>query len=147
MGVFGRPSQITRTRLPDLRSVPAVEESQERSRLFEAVFRVLAALADQRPLVLIAEDLHWADAATVALLEFLAERLGAKRALLIGSYREDEASRLHPVRAARRRLEQSACAVELGLGPIDRAAVETLVGRLARRTTPASLPLRTPDSP
>lgn len=58
--------------------------------LFEAYTRVLAAVSEQAPVVLLIEDLHWADASSVALLFHLARRLGGARMLIVGSLRVEE---------------------------------------------------------
>jgi len=50
--------------------------------------------------VLVIEDLHWADEATLDLLRYLARRIGPRRVLLIATYRDDELAGLHPVRVA-----------------------------------------------
>ncbi len=60
--------------------------------LFEAYTRVLAAVSENVPVVLLLEDLHWADASSVALLFHLARRLGSARVLVIGTLRAEELS-------------------------------------------------------
>jgi DNA-binding CsgD family transcriptional regulator len=63
---------------------------------------VVAALADDlrrhAPTVLVIEDLHWADEATLDALRMLVRRLDALRALVVVTYRDDEIDRTHPVR-------------------------------------------------
>jgi DNA-binding CsgD family transcriptional regulator len=64
---------------------------------------VLGALLEElkrRPTVLVLEDLHWADEATLDLLRLLARRVGSTRALVVGTYRDDELHPTHPVRVA-----------------------------------------------
>jgi DNA-binding CsgD family transcriptional regulator len=65
------------------------------SRLFRAV---LAALQTGGPRVLIIEDVHWADAASLDLLRLLARRIGRLPVLLVASYRDDEIGPDHPLR-------------------------------------------------
>jgi predicted ATPase len=57
----------------------------------------LAALAARRPVALLLEDLHWADAASLDLLRVVARDLRARPALLLATYRDDEAARRFPV--------------------------------------------------
>jgi predicted ATPase len=59
-------------------------------RLFELLLRLLGRLSDQAPLVLVVEDLHWADQSTRDLLVFLVRNLRRERLLLVGTYRDDE---------------------------------------------------------
>lgn len=66
----------------------AVDAGQTRFRLFDAVARALDDAARVRPLVIALEDLHAADATTVAMLHFVAQRAGASRILLLGTVRE-----------------------------------------------------------
>ncbi|GAC1401327.1 MAG: hypothetical protein NVSMB49_15440 [Ktedonobacteraceae bacterium] len=70
-----------RERYPDLSSLVA-DVSMARNHLFEAVARLLEALAARTPLVLFLDDLHWADTATLDLLHYLARRC-TERALPI----------------------------------------------------------------
>lgn len=82
--------------LPD-GAAPA--EPAERLQLFDAVAALLAAAgAPGRPLVVVLEDLHWADASSRDLLRFLVARLRTEPVLLIGSYRADDLHRRHPLR-------------------------------------------------
>ena len=67
-------------------------------RLFEAVWGFLRQLAGERGLLLVVEDLHWADASTRELVEYLRRRLHKSRVCLLASYRSDELHRRHPLR-------------------------------------------------
>jgi tetratricopeptide (TPR) repeat protein len=60
-------------------------------RLFEAVARCFGRLADGRPVLVVLDDLHWADEPSLRLLGFLARALTAKAVALLGAYREAEA--------------------------------------------------------
>lgn len=68
-----------------------VPPDQARARLLEALGRVISALGQIVPHLLILEDLHWADGTTLDALIHLAPRLAASRVLVIASYRSDEA--------------------------------------------------------
>jgi DNA-binding CsgD family transcriptional regulator/tetratricopeptide (TPR) repeat protein len=67
------------------------------SRLFDSVLGVLGRLADERPVILVLEDLHWADGSTRDLVRFLVRNLREERLLLVGTYRSDELHRRHPL--------------------------------------------------
>ncbi len=62
----------------------------EQSRIYEQYANVLKALAKRQPLLIVLDDLHWADEASVGLLFHLYRRLGDSPILMIGTYRPDE---------------------------------------------------------
>ena len=79
--------------LPELPAQTGVEPRQARFRLFDAVTRFLKRSAEEQPLLLILEDLHRADPASLRLLQFLARDLAGARILLVGTYRNAELER------------------------------------------------------
>jgi len=86
-----------REKLPDLKPPPAVEPDQARFRLFDSIATFLKNAAQNQPMMLVLEDLHWADRPSLLLLEFLAHELSGARLLVIGTYRDVEVSRHHPL--------------------------------------------------
>jgi serine/threonine protein kinase/tetratricopeptide (TPR) repeat protein len=60
------------------------------SRIFEEFTNVLQALAEKRPILLILEDLHWADASSLSLLFHLGRHVGRSKILILGTYRPQE---------------------------------------------------------
>ena len=119
-----------RQRRPGLPSLPLLNPDRERARLFEALGRCVEGLAQPRPILLLLEDLHWAGAATIAFVESLAARAAAQPILLLVSYREEEAPRVHPLRDFVRKLRAERWALHLALGRLPLQALETLVERL-----------------
>ncbi|HXF86600.1 MAG TPA: AAA family ATPase [Anaerolineales bacterium] len=124
--------------LPELRlrraGLPALtplDPQRERTRFFDALAECLEALARPRPLLLTLEDLHWAGAATIALLEFLARRFAYRPVLIAGTYREEETPRAHPLREVRRRLQQEGWSAHIALGRLTLPAIETLMTQIA----------------
>jgi class 3 adenylate cyclase/tetratricopeptide (TPR) repeat protein len=97
---------------------PAGEAAQ--SRLFELLLGLLGRLAQQAPLVLVVEDLHWADHSTRDLLAFLVRNLRRERVLLVVTYRSDEPGqqRLGPYLAE---LDRGGPVQRLELPRLDRA--------------------------
>ena len=75
-----------RTRLPDVPQVPARSDEEERYRLFESVSSFLANAAHAYPIVLVLDDLHFADVPTLRLLQHLTRHLDSSRLLVIGIY-------------------------------------------------------------
>ena len=86
--------------LPELGTAPPTRIDDEfgRARLFEAVKAAFVAASAEQPLLVVVDDLHWADRATRDLFGYLARVLRNGRVLLIGTYRDDELHRGHPLR-------------------------------------------------
>jgi DNA-binding SARP family transcriptional activator/tetratricopeptide (TPR) repeat protein/energy-coupling factor transporter ATP-binding protein EcfA2 len=78
-----------RRRAPDL-PPPPDEPASERYRLFEAVVGLLAEISEAVPVLLVLEDLHWADRPTLLLLRHLARAPQSARLLILGAYRANE---------------------------------------------------------
>jgi predicted ATPase len=84
-------------RLPHLQPPPQLEPEQARFRLFDSITAFLKTASQRQPLVLVLDDLHWADQPSLMLLQFVARELGGARLLLVGTYRDMELSRQHPL--------------------------------------------------
>ncbi|HEY8597059.1 MAG TPA: AAA family ATPase [Thermomicrobiales bacterium] len=91
----------------------------------------LAAIAVRRPTVLLLDDLHWADPASLDLLRVVARGLATSPLLVLATYRSDELTRRHPLYALLPALERETRAARLDLRPLDAAALRALVGRYA----------------
>jgi tetratricopeptide (TPR) repeat protein len=86
-------------------SAPASAESpEELERLFRAVSGFVEAIAELRPVALLLDDLHWADTATLQLVQHLARHTRGSAVLLLGTYRDVEVSAQHPLQAVLRDL-------------------------------------------
>ena len=95
-----------------------------REQLFDAL---LTELCEPGPLpVVVIEDVHWADEATLDLLGFLARRIREIAVLLIVSYRNDELADTHPLRIALGHLAVQRCTRRLPLAPLSAQAVQML---------------------
>ncbi|MEE9234489.1 MAG: AAA family ATPase, partial [Candidatus Acidoferrales bacterium] len=84
-------------KLPGLATPPDLEPEQARFRLFDSMTAFLKSASRRQPLVLVLDDLHWADHPSLLLLEFVARELAGSRLLVIGTYRDMELSRRHPL--------------------------------------------------
>ena len=84
-------------RLPDLEPPPRLEAEEARFRLFDSITSFLKGASRTKPLVLVLDDLHWADESSLLLLQFLARELEGSRLLVVGTYRDVELSRRHPL--------------------------------------------------
>lgn len=80
------------TMLPDVPELPRLEPAQARFELLDAVSRVLSEAAGRRPLLLLLEDLHAADASTLGLLEFVGRRLRTAPLAVVATYRAMESA-------------------------------------------------------
>ena len=95
-----------RVKLPDLETPPVLEPEAARFRLFDSITTFLKNASQPQPLMLVLDDLHWADRSSLLLLEFLARELGSSRLLLVGCYRDTELSRQHPLAETTARLSR-----------------------------------------
>jgi DNA-binding CsgD family transcriptional regulator/tetratricopeptide (TPR) repeat protein len=95
--------------------------------LFQQVLDFFAALAAARALVLLLDDLHWSDPASLDLLRVLARSLAPLPLLLVATYRREEVSRHHPLAPLLPLLVREANADRLDLHPLDDSAVRSLI--------------------
>jgi DNA-binding CsgD family transcriptional regulator/tetratricopeptide (TPR) repeat protein len=92
--------------------------------IFAAVFEHLRTQCA----VLVIDDLHWADQATIDLLRFLLRRIGSTRSLIVGTVRDDEIGVGHPLRSLLGDVARSADATSTTLRPLSIEAVTALIG-------------------
>ncbi|MFD9721296.1 AAA family ATPase [Streptomyces sp. NPDC059076] len=133
---WSRASEAAAGLLPVLLGEATTDEDVERFRLFDAVTSLLIVTSQSRPVLMVIEDLHRADAASLSLLEFAAQHAWYERLLLIGTYRDTEVERPdHPLRPLLGPLTAKATTIQLsGLTP---PGVAELITRTAgRRPTP-----------
>lgn len=79
-----------RAQYPHVLPNPSIDPQSEQHRLFESVVAAMTALAARAPVLLVLEDVHWADSGTLFLLRHLARRTPAQRLLIMLTYREVE---------------------------------------------------------
>jgi len=94
--------------LPGLVAPLQLEPEQARFRLFDSITAFLKNAGRRQPLVLVLDDLHWADHPSLLLLEFVAKELGNARLLIVCTYRDVELSRQHPLSQTLGELTRSA---------------------------------------
>ncbi|SFO13966.1 regulatory protein, luxR family [Geodermatophilus obscurus] len=117
---------------------PPVDDG--RLQLFESVAAALAGLAADAPVLVLLEDLHWADRSSRDLLRYLLARLADEPVAVVASYRADDLHRRHPLRPLLAELVRLPGVERLDLAPLPDAAVQELVRGLA-----AGVPDRTVD--
>jgi DNA-binding SARP family transcriptional activator len=121
------------------RLVPELDESRpsppegpgNHRRLFEAVVALVHCLAADRSLLLVLEDLHWADESSLRLLAFLNHRLGGQRVLCVLSVRDEDLVDVPGVESCLAELTAGSGAGPV-LGPLSRSDTAALVERLGR---------------
>jgi DNA-binding CsgD family transcriptional regulator/tetratricopeptide (TPR) repeat protein len=113
--------------------VPGLAQHQ----LFGAVLGMLAELAEDRPVLLVLEDLHWADRSTRDLVTFLSRVLRDERIALAVSYRTDDMHRGHPLRPVVGELQRLPSVTAIDVGPLDPAAMAEHLTQLAGGTQAA----------
>ncbi|MET8254471.1 AAA family ATPase [Micromonospora sp. NPDC005197] len=124
--------------LPELGRVPAGSTAPSarpltdapRGYLFDLVAELFQRLADARPLLLIIEDLHWADRSTRDLIGFLVRAARPGRLLLVCTYRTDELQRGHPLRPFLAELDRARGVERVELGRLDRDGTGAILADL-----------------
>jgi DNA-binding CsgD family transcriptional regulator/tetratricopeptide (TPR) repeat protein len=108
----------------------AFDLQSDHIRAFESMLRLLSQGAG--PALLIIEDVHWADTATLDLIRFLGRRIARVRALILITYRDEEVDARSPVRTVLGEAPMGSVA-RMTLEPLSLAAVTTLAAKAGRR--------------
>lgn len=106
-----------------------IRDDQARDSLFRSLLEDL--IRPERVSVVVLEDLHWADAATLDFVRFIGRRAQRTTAVLLATYRDDELSSAHAVRLALGELTGDHV-IRIRLAPLSSAAVAVLVGESGR---------------
>ena len=127
----------------------AYRRAEEQQRLFWSVTRFFQALALGQPVALLLDDLHWADDASLSLLQHLAQHTRASRVFVLGAYRDTDLPRRHPLRRMIHDLSRERLADRLAVTRLSQAGTAALVAtviagsgqaRQARRPRRSSRP-------
>ena len=108
-------------------------------RVFEETLALLTGCAASAPVLLVLEDLHWADTSTLDLVVFLAHNLDDRPVLLLATYRADEPSSAERMRRLADGVRRSGSALMLELGPLERDELTALLAAHAGHSLPAAL--------
>ena len=98
-GDLARLVPALRHRVPDLPAARESDPETERYMMYAAVAGLLEGAGEDEPLLLILDDLHWADAPTLSLLRHVVSAGAAMRSLVVGTYRDSDLAREHPLTA------------------------------------------------
>lgn len=118
-------------RSPSLRAIaqPSISESPSQAAFFGEVRDFFVALAGVQPLIIVLDDLHWADSASLELLRFVARRLSSEPILLLMTYRSNEVTRQHPLHWLVPVLVRESLAVRIDLSPLNDDDVYNLISQ------------------
>ncbi|HEX2357602.1 MAG TPA: AAA family ATPase [Micromonosporaceae bacterium] len=141
-GFAGHEQEFSRL-LPELGpAAPPPAAEFGRGYLYDLVAGLLAERAIERPLVVVLEDLHWADRSTRDLLGYLVRSARPARLLVLGTYRSDELHRGHPLRAFLAELDRVRTVERLELDRLDRDGTAAILADLLE-TEPAPMTVDT----
>ena len=151
--LLGRSIDFVGTELPylpfveALRPLGALREARSQLRVFEETLALLARRTAAAPVLLVLEDVHWADTSTLDLVVYLAHNVGDRRLLVLATYRPDE----HPSTGRMCRLadgvRRSNAALLLELGPLERDDLIALVGGRAPAALASEIVARSEGNP
>jgi DNA-binding CsgD family transcriptional regulator/tetratricopeptide (TPR) repeat protein len=94
----------------------------------EVAVALVSELRTRVPTIVVLEDVHWADEATVDVLRLIGRRIEAVPAMIIASYRDEELDRAHPLRFLLGELPTGEAVFRVQLAPLSRAGVAILAG-------------------
>ena len=122
-------ARLLPTRRHLVQQTAAFDDRVERGPLFDAVLATIEVMAESTGVLLVLEDLHWADQATRDLLGYLLARLRGRAGIaIVGSYRAEELHRRHPLRAAVSEWVRLPGVEHLALTPLSAPDIRRLLG-------------------
>jgi len=133
-----KPSQLLAKLLPAWFGKKS--ETDVKTPALGEICEAVEAFAQDEPLLLVLEDLHWADAFTLDLISALARRRGNHKLIVLASYRPSEIDGQHPLKGLKEDLSTRRLCSEITLGPLHRDSVsEYLLQQLHTNALPAGL--------
>jgi class 3 adenylate cyclase len=106
-----------------------VDAETERLMLFEAVVGVLECTAADAPVLIVLDDVHWADRSSLLLLLHLLRGRSTVPVLIVGTYRDTDIDRAHPLAAVLADLRREPCVARISLDGLDRDGIADLLTR------------------
>ncbi len=106
------------------------DPGQAKFRLLEAMVALFSLPARERGLLLVIEDVHWADASTREMLDHIAKRLIGERALIVATFRSDELDRRHPLRPLVQAWRRSEGSEIVSMDPLPPEGVAAMIGAI-----------------
>ena len=115
------------------------DPDQDRYRLLQAVVSFLRNASTVQPLLIMLEDLHDADAGTLDMLSHVARNMSGARLLVVGTYRDVEVDRTHPLSGALAELRRVSAFVRVSLRGLTADEVQRMISAVAGRDMPWSM--------
>ena len=137
--VIARMVPAVLSALPQTGEPLPVPRDAETARLHDAVSQVLLRLGAASPVLLVLDDLHWADEATVSMMRAVSRAARRGRLLVIGTYRETDIDRRHPFAQAIATLQREVESTRIALSGLNESDVRALLERLAEHDVPQAL--------
>src|SRR3954469_5575508 len=123
----------------DIEPGEGADSEEARFRLFDSVTSLLLAAARDRPIVIVLDDLHWADEPSLLLLRFAARELASSGLLILGTYRDVELGRHHPLARMLGEMSGIEGSGRIPLRGLSVAAVERYIEMTAGTPSPPGL--------
>jgi tetratricopeptide (TPR) repeat protein len=130
--------ELTR-RIPELRTLPKSGAEGERHRLFDAIDALFAAASSVHPIVLVLDDVHWADQPTLLLLKHLMRSMRTAALCIVVTYRDSELRRTHPLAEILADLRRDESVTRLSLRGLTATDVQGLAPSIAGQAVPPTL--------
>src|SRR5579859_7521962 len=111
-------------------SAAPIPREQERLHLWEATLGLLGALSNVHPLLLVLDDLHWADDSSIELLTYLTHHLQDQRILLVGTCRDGELTPQHKLNTLIRDLRREQAIATVAVKPLTNSQIISLLSHL-----------------
>ena len=128
--------QALRALLPELENLlppsdpSAVSQEQEQLRLWEAARALLATISESAPLLIVLDDLQWADSSSCELLAYLVRQLRHQPVLIVGTCRDIELPPTHPLRSVLNDLQREQSIETLTVQPLTGEQIRALISPL-----------------
>ena len=114
--------------LPGLPAIASTTPAEDRQRLFDAVVHLVLTAAHERAVLLVLDDLQWADRASLALLRQLARDIGESAVVILGTLREEEVAANHPLGDLMTMLSREVACQHITLTDLNLAEATELAG-------------------
>jgi ABC-type oligopeptide transport system substrate-binding subunit len=115
---------------PDLQPNERLEPEAEQQRLFNSIITWFGAITRGGELLMVVDDVHWADSGSLAMLRYLARRLHRRRALIIATYREVELDASLPFQEMLSEVNRERLATRIKLSSLDKGQTHELLATL-----------------
>ncbi|HXP14417.1 MAG TPA: AAA family ATPase, partial [Actinomycetes bacterium] len=136
---IARIAPALRLVVPEIPAPLDLPPEQARRYLWLSMREFIGRAAQERPLLLVLEDLQWADESTLLLLEYLAPHLPDMPVMVVGTFRDDEVEPSSPLAGILNQLVRQRLVSRIGLRPLTEDGVAALVAGLGGRQPPAAL--------